>query len=255
MKNTATKEYTIRDIEALTEEQAAAMAIETASVKGHQVYFVDFGGYFGYSVLVFADGHHIKYANDYELHHKDKSRDELQEFYLSSLSRKLFTADEMETVSDYQDKQAKEYYIRNYYGLRRDHISMFFCGSDSEREKLRKKTEKMIFSPVFMAFYDKKDADFVNSGEELLAMLEKAEPESENAEYWKNAFLREMFNHEYGINWQADFDVCSCFGNCSSVANIDDLNALFAACNFSDVQRDAYMAARREYSKQSAELY
>ena len=44
------KEYTIRDIEALTEEQAAAMAIETASVKGHQVYFVDFGGYFGYSV-------------------------------------------------------------------------------------------------------------------------------------------------------------------------------------------------------------
>ena len=85
MKNTATKEYTIRDIEALTEEQAAAMAIETASVKGHQVYFVDFGGYFGYSVLVFADGHHIKYANDYELHHKDKSRDELQEFYLSSL--------------------------------------------------------------------------------------------------------------------------------------------------------------------------
>ena len=50
MTNTATKEYTIRDIEALTEEQAAAMAIETASVKGHQVYFVDFGGYFGYSV-------------------------------------------------------------------------------------------------------------------------------------------------------------------------------------------------------------
>ena len=47
MKNTATKEYTIRDIEALTEEQAAAMAIETASVKWHQVYFVDFGGYFG----------------------------------------------------------------------------------------------------------------------------------------------------------------------------------------------------------------
>ena len=113
----------------------------------------------------------------------------------------------------------------------------------------------MIFSPVFLAFYDKKDADFVNSGEELLAMLEKAEPESDNAEYWKNAFLREMFNHESGITWQADFDVCSCFGNCSSVSDIDDINALFAACNFSDVQRDAYMAARREYSKQSAELY
>ena len=255
MTTTATKEYTIRDIETLTEAQAAEMAIEAATVKGHQVYFVDFGGYFGYSVLVFADGHYIKYANDYELHHSGKSRDELRKFYLDSLNKKLFTADEMETVSDYQDKQAKEYYIRNYYGLRRDHISMFFCGPDKEREKLRRKTEKMIFSPVFLAFYDKKDADFVNSGEELLAMLEKAEPESDNAEYWKNAFLREMFNHEYGINWQADFDVCSCFGNCSSVANIDDLNALFDACNFSDVQRAAYMAARREYSKQSANLY
>ena len=146
------KEYTIRDIEVLTEEQAAAMAIEAAEIKEHQVYFVDFGGYFGYSALVFADGHHIKHADDYELHHSGKSRDELREFYFASCSRKLFTAEEMSTVSDYQDKQAKEYYIRNYYGMRRDHISMFFCGPDGEREKLRKKTESMIFSPVFMAY-------------------------------------------------------------------------------------------------------
>ena len=249
------KEYTIRDIEVLTEEQAAAMSIEAAEIKEHQVYFVDFGGYFGYSALVFADGHHIKHADDYELHHARKSRDELREFYFASFSRKLFTADEMSTVSDYQDKQAKEYYIRNYYGLRRDHISMFFCGPDSERENLKKQTENMIFSPVFLAYYDKKDADFVKSGEKLLAALENAEPDKGNSEYWKSAFLREMFNHEYGINWQADFDVCSCFGNCSSVANIDDLNALFDACNFSDVQRAAYMAAQREYSKQSIELY
>ena len=248
-------EYTIRDIEVLTEEQAAAMAIEAAEIKEHQVYFVDFGGYFGYSALVFADGHHIKHADDYELHHAGKSRDELRELYFASFNGKLFTADEMSTVSDYQDKQAKEYYIRNYYGLRRDHISMFFCGPDKEREKLRKKTENMIFSPVFMAYYDKKDADFVKSGEKLLATLENAEPDKSNSEYWKSAFLREMFNREYGINWQADFDVCSCFGNCSSVANIDDLDVLFDVCNFSDVQRAAYMDARREYSKQSAELY
>jgi hypothetical protein len=162
-RKTKMEEYTIRDIEALTETQAAAMAIESVTVKGHQVYFVDFGGCFGYSALVFADGHYIKYANDYELHHQGKSRDELREFYFDSLNKKLFTADEMETVTNYQDKQAKEYYIRNYYGLRRDHISMFFCGPDKEREKLRKKTENMIFSPVFMAFYDKKDADFGNT--------------------------------------------------------------------------------------------
>ena len=40
MTTTATKEYTIRDIETLTEAQAAEMAIEAATVKGHQVYFV-----------------------------------------------------------------------------------------------------------------------------------------------------------------------------------------------------------------------
>ena len=249
------KDYTIHDIEALTEKQAAEMATETETIKDHQIYFVDFGGYFGYSALVFADGHHIRHANDYELHHAGKSRDELREFYLDSLSKKLFTADEMEIVRDYQDKQAKEYYIRNYYGMRRDHISMFFCGPDSEREKLRKKTESMIFSPVFMAYYDKKDGSFVKRGEELLAMVEKAEPDANSAEYWKSAFLSEKFKHEYGINWQADFDVCSCFGNCSAVSDIYDVDQLFDACNFSNTQRAAYIAARREYSKQSAELY
>lgn len=247
--------YTIREIEALTEAQAAEMAEEVATVKGHQIYFVDFGGYFGYSALVFADGHYIKYANDYELHHNGKSRDELRSLYLNGMSKKLFTVDELGTVESYQDKQAKEYYIRNYYGMRRNHISMFFCGSDQEREKARKKTKRMIFSPVFLAYYNKKDADFVKHGEELLAMLEKAEPSADNSEYWKNAFLHEMFNHEYGINWQGDFDVCSCFGNCSSVEDIDDINALFSACNFSNIQRSAYLAARREYMQKSRDLY
>lgn len=253
MENMGIKNYTIHNIESLTEAQAAAMAMETTTVKGHQVYFVDFGGYFGYSVLVFADGHHIKYANDYELHHNGKTHDELRELYLSSLAHKLFTEDEMETITDYEDEKAKEYYIRNYYGLRRDHISMFFCGSDEERERLRKKTESMIFSPVFYAYYD--DADFVKSGTNLLRQLKKAKQQNNTPEYWKNAFLHEMCNHEYGINWQGDFDVCSCFGNCSGVRDCEDLEELFTACNFSDVQRTAYMAARREYSKQNAKLY
>lgn len=244
-----TATYTIQDIENLTEEQASNMAEESATIKGHQVYFVDFGGYFGYSALVFADGHYIKYANDYELHHNGKSREELRGLYIDGLNRKLFTDEELKTVTSYDDKKAKEYYLRNYYGLRRDHISMFFCGPEKKREKLRRKTEKMIFSPVFFAYYNKKDTDFVKQGENLLDALEKATPQSDNAEYWKSAFLSEMFNHEYGINWQRDFDVCSCFGDCSGVRNYEDINELFAACNFSEAQKAAYMAARREYAK------
>ena len=29
-----------------------------------------------------------------------------------------------------------------------------------------------------------------------------------------SAFEYEMYNHEYPINWQGDWDVCSCFGHC-----------------------------------------
>ena len=250
-----TATYTIHDIEALTENKAEKMAEESAVIKGHKVYFVNFGGYFGYSALVFADGHYIKYANDYELHHKGMSRDKLRDFYFRSLGNKLFTDEELGTVTSYEDKKAKEYYIRNYYGMRRNHISMFFCGPDEEREKLRKKTENMIFSPIFLAYYGKKDADFVKHGEELLFNLEKAEPSADNAAYWKSAFLNEMFNHEYGINWQGDFDVCACFGDCSHVRDYEDIEELFSACKFSDVQRSAYFDARREYSEKSRDLY
>lgn len=59
------KEYTIRDIQAMTEADAATIALEKLDIKGHTVYLVDFGGYFGYSCLVFKNGHHIYYANDY----------------------------------------------------------------------------------------------------------------------------------------------------------------------------------------------
>lgn len=256
MKNANTKNYTIHDIEALTEEQAAEMAEEMQNIKGHQVYFVDFGGYFGYSVLVFADGHHITHANDYALHHKCKGRAELHAMYHNRLNKKLFTIEELKTATNYVDKKAKEYYIRNYYSMRRDHISMFFIGSDEEREKIRRKTAKMIFSPVFLAYYDKKDIDFVKTGEALFIGLEAADQQNKDSkEYWEKAFLHEMFNHEYGINWQGDFDICSCFGDCSGVRDFEDINELFDACNFSKVQRSAYMAARREYYKKTPGIW
>ena len=35
-----------------------------------------------------------------------------------------------------------------------------------------------------------------------------------NPEFAESAFYYEMGNHEYHINWQGDWDVCSCFGDC-----------------------------------------
>ena len=99
-----------------------------------------------------------------------------------------------------------------------------------------------------MAFYAPENADFVKRGAELLRGLDEAEQRNkENAEYWKSAFLSEMYNHEYGINWQADYDVISCFGNCSNVEDYTDAEKLFSAVGFSEIQKAAYLAARREY--------
>jgi hypothetical protein len=36
-----------------------------------------------------------------------------------------------------------------------------------------------------------------------------------NLNFAYEAFEYEMYNHEYPINWQGDWDVCSCFGECA----------------------------------------
>lgn len=236
------KNYTIKDIESMSAAELESFAEEVETIKGHTVYYIDFGGYFGFSACVTAEGQHIKYANDYELHHKGKSRDELRELYRRNLSKKLFTEAELATVSSYEDASAKRYFLMNYYGARRPSVSAFCIGKAPD-------VSGMTFSPVFMAYYS--DPDFVRKGAELLHTLAEAERRNaENFDYWRGAFLYEMFNHEYAINWQADFDVCGCFGNCEGVKDYTDRAELFAACGFNATQRSAYDAARREYYRQ-----
>ena len=47
------KDFNIDMIRSLTVEEARQMAIETMKIKDHECIFVDFCGYFSYSVLVF----------------------------------------------------------------------------------------------------------------------------------------------------------------------------------------------------------
>lgn len=238
--------YTIKDIENMSAANLADMADEVETIKGYTVYFVDFGGAFGFSACVCAEGQHIYHANDYELHHRGKSRDELREIYRRKLTGILFTESELSTVSGYDDKSVKEYFLRNLYAMRRPHVSMFHIGPAPD-------TSGMIFSPVFMAYY--RDADFVKHGAELMRTLDEAERKNaESFDYWKSAFLHEMYNHEYGINWQTDFDVCSCFANCNGVKDYTSASELFAACGFTDTQKAAYMAAQREYFNSHKEM-
>ena len=198
----------IHEIESMTEQQIKDMAIESIDVKGHTVYFADLGEYFGYSAMVCAEGMHIYHADDFELHHSGKTREELRKWYLSAMNNKLFTEDELrQTSEEFDELTRKRHYLHNYYSMRRDYISIFHIGERDPEEEAE--IQRRRFSRVGFAYYA--DTDFVERMDELEAALEAANDPLRDYEHAKNAFKHEMFNHEYAINWQGDWDVISCF--------------------------------------------
>ena len=74
------------------------------------------------------------------------------------------------------------------------------------------------------------------------------EQKADDFEYYKDAFKREMYNHEYSINWEADHDTLSAFGNVGW--HEDNLEAYFKELGFTETQKKAYRAARAEYYKE-----
>lgn len=241
--------YRIDDIRALTQEDAASMALEVLDIKGHTIYLVDFGGYFGYSCLVFKSGHHIYYANDYQLHHSGKAQEELRTLYLDKMWNILFTPEEIAApLTDYDEYHRKEYYLRSYYGMQEDNVSMFcILDKGQDEQEYREKTAKMILDPIGFAYYN--NADFVAEHIALFRKLEAAKNAmSDDLDYWRSAFKYEMANHEYAINWQGDYDVLSVFGDIQYHGHdADEVTKYFDELHFTDVQRSAYWAARREY--------
>ena len=236
---------TITEIEAITEIDAKELEPITFDINDHKIYMVDFKGYFGFSALVFRNGKHLYYANDYELHHKDKTHEELIKWYLESLERKLFS-DEMipAAVADYQEAERKEYYLRNYYPqMCEDKISAFrICTNEEDSAAFDAEVEGMIYNPV--GFFYTNDKLFSDRLIELYKIaLKSKEPSKDNYNYWFDAFKYEMFNHEYAINWDADVDILSAFGNVKYKADIT-LSELFDQLHFSDIQRKAYRDAR-----------
>ena len=62
-----------------------------------------------------------------------------------------------------------------------------------------------------------------------------------------DAIYYEMANHEYHINWQADWDVCSCFGKVKYTDEEDELERYFKELGWDEVTRKAYMDARKKF--------
>lgn len=256
--NTESRTWNIDQIRAISEDEAKRLSSEHMTIKDHDVYFIDFpDSGFGYSAVVFADGRHIYYANDYQLHHPSMTREELRKWYIEVMNNKLFTEAEIcEPISSYEDFKRKSYFLSNYYGMRRDYISVFFIGSDEERKARKKQIEDadMIYCSVSLAYYDKSEMDFVKHLGELDKKLHERREETENNySFLKSAFLREMWNHEYIINYQGNWDVLRCFG--SIVYNeADDYEDYFNQLKFDGVHRKAFLDARKEYLKKAEEM-
>lgn len=240
---------TIDEIRNLIEEEAKTMLIEEMEIKEHNIYFVDFDEYFGYSCLVFKNNHHIYFADDFELHHKGKTKDELKAFYIKKMNNILFTEAEITApITEYTEYDRKRYYLNNYYGMQVDYISIF--GNPKKHPNFEEEVKGMIYNPVAFAYMY--DAEFVIHHSELYQKLqEQKEKAATSYEYLKNAFLREMYNHEYGINWQADYDTLSAFYNIQYHDN--DLQAYFNELNFNDTQKQAYLDARKQYYREQKE--
>ncbi len=249
---------TYDEIRALSQEDAASIAIETMDIKGYDVYFIDFGPLRGYSYLVFKNSHQI--TDDFgHLHNyilKEKGLAGLRQWYIDTLNTKLFTEEEIaEPLKSYDDYQQKSYFLHNYYAKQHDYISMFFIGSDEGWEDRKVKTDEMVYNRAGFCYMDKSLKPFIDKHVELLDKLNAQKDNvADNYEYQKSAFLYEMYNHEYGINLQADWDVLSVFGKVTYRGDWDVLDDYFKDLKFTETQKKAYRDARTEYYKKQQEV-
>lgn len=244
--------YNITDIENLKEEEAKAMTSDTVIIKGFNVYFIDFEGYFKYSAIVYGNGRQIRHANRYELHFTSYNGDKekLRALYIKQLKKMLYTEKELlKPVKDYDDYEKKRYFIANYYPLQFEYISIFFIGSDEERAAIQAQTKSMFYSAAALAYF--KDAETAEKIDNLYKKLNEEREKSETSyKYMYKAFLHELWNHEYIINWQGDWDVFSCFGrvkyddNKGPAEYMDELK-------FNDEQKKAFYDARADYRKKA----
>lgn len=187
-----------REIEALRVEELETMKeegkVELLSIKGHDCYLVDLGDGFGYSALVFKNNHHIYHANDYQLHHGQKTKEELKKWYVDTLNNKLFTESElMEEVQTYDEYTRKSYYVRNYWIMQFNYVSAFCVGKPDEG--LKRAKEEMHFCHTCFCYVE--NESIVERSWKFISHIEESFNKSkENAEVFRKMVSYELANHE-----------------------------------------------------------
>lgn len=162
----------IKDIEDLSYAEAKEAAIEEMNIKNHNCIFADFDNGFGYSVLVFRNGRHIYHANDYQLHHPEKTKEQLKDLYIKKMNNILFTDEElMEEVRTYSEYQRKKYFLQNYYIQQYDYLSIFRFGKEQEENFEKAKPDYPYSNPISFCYV--KDPNIVKKQIKMNSHLEK----------------------------------------------------------------------------------
>jgi len=194
------KNWSIDDIQNITYKEAQKNTLETIKIKDHDCFFVNFGDYFGYSVLVFRNGKHIYYANDYELHHKYKVKHEgkeaLRQYYIDTMQNKLFTDAELsQSIISYDEYKRKDQFLRNYWIMQFDRLSIFGIGDKEKKEFDEAKQNFPFYNPISFCYVT--DLSIVKKSEMFSEHLEKAYAELKtNDETFLDMVSRELANHE-----------------------------------------------------------
>lgn len=196
------KELMISEIEKLTEDTIKPYILETITIKDHNCYLCYLGESFGYSILVFKNGKHIHYANDYELHNhwlvKEKGYEELRRYYIEELKSKLFTdAELLEPCQSYAEYERKNHFLRNYWIMRYDRISMFFIGSEAERKERKKLIDEEYPYFTWVCFSHVQSSDIVDAAEKYYDILKDSLSELKNDNnVFREMVRKELANHE-----------------------------------------------------------
>lgn len=187
----------IKEIEKLSLKEAKDMAEEEMEIKEHTCLFIDLGGNFGYSCLVYRNGRHIRYANDYELHHgsimREQGKAALREYYIKEMQSRLFTdAELMEGAKSYKEYRNKVYFLRNYWNMQYDYLSTY------DLMFLEKRQEYPYYSDISLCYF--REENIVRRQKMLYSWLK---PELPRLAFEPHTFREmvgyELANHEAGI--------------------------------------------------------
>lgn len=226
-------DWNIDQIRNCPERVARLLAENRAIISGHYIYFVDFGGYFGYSCLVYLNEHQLRYATETERNHYGNiPRPELYRRYTDSMRKKLFTEEELcAPLKSYKECKRRETYLRNYLGDAENRISSFGIFNNEEVRRLHKRAvEGLYYSNITFSYYE--DKAFTEKLSALYEGLYKAKQNTlDDYDYWKNAFMYEYKNHECIIGDGYDLVVSEMIRN----------------GEFTDTQRKASEDAKQEY--------